>query len=82
MLWLLVVDKQCKENQIFSMINFIGTLSLFFILNPTFVHHPLIVLLSGQNINLYLLYDTKILTKNEKNKQITMKAHTIFIHIC
>jgi hypothetical protein len=43
-----------QRNQIFSMINFIGTLSLFFTLNLKFVHHPLIALLSGQNINLDL----------------------------
>jgi hypothetical protein len=36
------------------MINFIGTLGLSFILNPTFVHCPLVALLSGQNVNLDL----------------------------
>jgi len=57
-------------------------LRLFFILNPTFVHHPLVVILNGKNINLDLFYDTKMLTKNDKSKQITMnlKAHAIFVH--
>jgi hypothetical protein len=41
------------------MTNFIGMPNLFFILNPTFVHHPSVVLLSGQNINLHLFYDKK-----------------------
>ncbi len=36
-----------QRDQIFSMVNFIGPPSLFFTLNPTFVHHPLVVLLSG-----------------------------------
>jgi len=52
-----------QRDQIFSMINFIGMPSLFFTLNPTFFHHPLVALLSGQNINLDLFYDTKMLTK-------------------
>jgi hypothetical protein len=47
------------------MINFMGTPSLFFTLNPTFVHHPLLAILSGQNINLDLFYDKNMLTKNE-----------------
>jgi hypothetical protein len=47
-------SRTMQRNQIFNMINFIGTLSLFVILNPTIVHHPLVVLLSGQNINLDL----------------------------
>jgi hypothetical protein len=36
-----------QRYQILSMINFMGTLSLFFILNPAFIHHLLIVVLSG-----------------------------------
>jgi hypothetical protein len=51
-----------QRDQIFSMVNFIGPPSLFFTLTPTFVHHPLVVFLSGQNINLDLFYDTKMLT--------------------
>jgi hypothetical protein len=31
-----------------------GALSLLFILNPTFVHHPLAIILIGQNIYLDL----------------------------
>jgi hypothetical protein len=52
-------------DQVFSMINFMGTPSLFFTLNPTFVHHPLLAILSGQNTNLDLSYDKNMLTKNE-----------------
>ncbi len=57
-------------------------LRLFFTLNPTFFHHPLVVILNGKNINLGLFYDTKMLTKNEKSKQLAMnlKAHAIFVH--
>jgi hypothetical protein len=47
-----------QRDQIFSMINFIRTPNLVFTLNPTFVHHPLVVILNGQNINLDLFYDT------------------------
>jgi hypothetical protein len=56
--------------------------NLFFILNLAFVRHPLVVLLSGQNINLDLFYNTKMLTKNERSIQITMnpKAQVIFVH--
>ncbi len=41
-----------QKNQIFSMIDFMGMPSLFFIFNFTFVHHPLLTFLCGQNINL------------------------------
>ncbi len=37
-----------------------GTPILFFTLNPTFVHHPLAVILIGQNIGLDLVYDTNM----------------------
>ncbi len=78
-------SRTMQRDQIFSMINFIGTLSLFFTLNLTFVHHPLVVLLSGQNINLDLFYDKKMVTKNERRKQF--KSHefespsNIYTHI-
>jgi hypothetical protein len=42
------------------MINFVGTPSLFFILNPAFIHHPLLVILDGKNINLDLLHHKNI----------------------
>jgi hypothetical protein len=54
-----------QRDQIFNMIKFMGMPSLFFILNPTFVHHPLLTILSGQKINLDLFYDKSMLTKNE-----------------
>ncbi len=54
------------------MINFIGTPILFFILNLTFVHCPLLVVLSGQNINLDLFYDKNMLTKNERCKYVAI----------
>jgi len=75
-------SRTMQKDQIFSMINFIGTPSLFFTLNPRFIHHPLVVLLSGQNINFDLFYDTKMLTKNGRSKQIAMnlKAQAIFVH--
>jgi hypothetical protein len=71
-----------QSNQIFSMINFMGASSLFFTLNPTFVHHPLTVILVGQNIYLDLFYDTNMLEKNERCKQTTInpKAQAIFVH--
>jgi hypothetical protein len=42
-----------------------GTPIFFFTLNLTFVHHPLLAILSGKNINLDLFYDKNMLTKNE-----------------
>jgi len=47
------------------MITFMGMPSLFFTLNLTFVHYPLLEVLSGKNINLDLFYDKNMLTKNE-----------------
>jgi hypothetical protein len=41
-----------ERDQFFNMMNFMGTPSLFFTLNLTFFHHPLLVVLSGQNVNL------------------------------
>jgi len=45
------------------MINFMGMLSFFFTLNFTFVHHLLLVVLNGQNVNLDLFYDKKYINK-------------------
>ncbi len=70
--------------KIFSMTNFMEMPSLFFTLNPTFVdHHPLLTTVSEENINLDLLYDKNMLTKNEQCKyaMINPKAQAIFIHI-
>jgi hypothetical protein len=55
---------------------------LFFTLNPTFVHHPLLAILCGKNINLDLFYNKNMLTKNERCKYATInpKAQTIFVH--
>jgi hypothetical protein len=39
------------------------TLSLFFTLNPTFIHHSLLAVLNEQNVNLDLFYDKNMLTK-------------------
>ncbi len=54
-----------QRDQSFSMINFMGMPSLVFIFNFTFVHHLLLTILCGQNINLDLLYHKNMLTKNE-----------------
>jgi hypothetical protein len=40
-----------------------GTPSLFFTLNFTFVHHPLLVVLSGENVNLDVFFNKNMLTK-------------------
>jgi NADH:ubiquinone oxidoreductase subunit 6 (subunit J) len=65
------------------MINLMGTLSLFFILNPTFIHHLLIVVFSGQNMNLNLFLDKNMVTKNARCKYATInpKAQAIFVHV-
>jgi hypothetical protein len=41
-------SRASQRNQLFSVINFMGASSLLFILNPTFVHHPLAVILIGK----------------------------------
>jgi hypothetical protein len=71
-----------QRDKIFSMVNFMGTPSLFFTLNLAFVHHPFILFLID-NINLDLFYGNKMLDKNERCKQATMnpKAQAIFVHI-
>ncbi len=72
-----------QRDQIFNMINFMGTPSLFFILNPAFVHRPLIIVLIRQKINVGLFYDDNMLNKNERCKQVAInpKVQTIFVHI-
>jgi hypothetical protein len=50
-----------QRDQSFSMENFMGTPHLFFIQNPAFIHHPLLVVLNGPEINLNLFYDTNML---------------------
>jgi hypothetical protein len=65
------------------MINFVGRPSLFFTLNPAFIHSSSFVSnLDGQNINLELFYDTIMLTKNERCNYeiINPKAQVIFVH--
>jgi hypothetical protein len=75
-------SRASQKNQIFSVINFMGAPCLFSTLNPTFVRHPLTVILIGQNIYLDLFYDTNMLKKNEQCKQTTInpKAQAIFVH--
>jgi hypothetical protein len=59
-----------QRDQIFNMINFMGTPSLFVTLNLAFVYHLLLVFLSGQNINLYVFLNKNMLTKmNNANMQ-------------
>ncbi len=71
-----------QRDQIFNMIKFMETPSLFFILNPTFIHHFLLTVLNEQNINLDLFYDKNMLTKNEwcKYVMINPKVQAIFVH--
>ncbi len=76
-------SRTSQRNQIFNMINFMGTPSFFFTLNPAFFHHLLIVVLIGQKINVDLFYDDNMLNKNEQCRQTTInpKAQAIFVHI-
>jgi hypothetical protein len=47
-----------------------GTPSLFFTLNLAFVHHPLLVVLRGKNVNLDVFLNKNMLTKmNNANMQ-------------
>jgi hypothetical protein len=74
---------QTQRDQIFSTIIFMGMPSFFFTLNLTFIHHPLLLVLSGKNINLDLFYEKNMLRKNERCKYATInpKARAIFVHI-
>jgi hypothetical protein len=59
-----------QRDQIFSMMNFMGTPSLFFTLNLAFFHHHVLVVLSGQNVNLDVFFNKNMLTKmNNVNMQ-------------
>jgi hypothetical protein len=40
-----------QREEVFNMIHFVGTPTLFFTLSLAYVHHPLVNLLSGKNIN-------------------------------
>jgi hypothetical protein len=65
------------------MIHFFGTPTLFFTLNLTYVHHPLVTLLGGKDINLDIFLDEDLPNRHEICKPIAMnpKAQTIFAHI-
>jgi len=59
-----------ERDQFFSMMNFMGTPSLFFTLNLTFFHHPLLDVLSGQKVNLNFFKNKNMVTKmNDANMQ-------------
>jgi hypothetical protein len=62
------------------MINCLGTLSLFFTLNPTVVHHPAVSLLHGKEINLHVFYDKNLPNSRDRSIITTMnpKAQTQF----
>jgi hypothetical protein len=53
-------SRASQREQIFSMIDFMVALSLFFTLNPTVVHNLLTIILIRQNIDLDLFYDTNM----------------------
>jgi hypothetical protein len=71
-----------QKDQIFNMINFIGMPSFFFVINPMFVYHPLLIIINGKNINLNLFYDTNMLTKNEQCKDKSKISSSICTHYC
>jgi hypothetical protein len=56
-------NRATQRDQNSNMIKFMETLSLFFTLNPTFIHHSLLAVLNEQNVNLDLFYDKNMLTK-------------------
>jgi hypothetical protein len=51
------------KNQIFNLIHYAETPSLVFKLNLAFVHYPFVSLFSGNDINLDIWFDTKLLDK-------------------
>jgi hypothetical protein len=72
-----------QRHQIFNLENFMRTLGLCVNLNLLIVHHRLIVIWMGKNINLYLFYDKKMLVRmnDAKKKTMNAKAWGIFMHI-
>jgi len=70
-----------QRDQIFNMIKFMETPSLFFY-SCLFIHHFLLAVLSEENINLDLFCDKNILIKNEwcKYVMINPKVQSIFVH--
>jgi hypothetical protein len=65
------------------MIHVLGTPTLYFTLNIAYVHHPLVILLSGKNINLVFFLNENLPNRHERCKLATMnpKAQDIFAHI-
>jgi hypothetical protein len=52
-----------QKNQIFNLIHYLEAPSLVFTWNLAFVHYPFVYLFSGNDINLDIWFDTKLLDK-------------------
>ncbi len=58
-----------------------NTKFIFHALNIAFIHHPLLVVLSGQHINFDLFYDTNMMTKNERCKDVMINPKVFKLYL-
>jgi hypothetical protein len=74
-------SRGAQREEIFNMINYLGTPSLFFTLNPAVVHHLAISLLCRKEINLHVFYDKNLPNSRDCSIITTMnpKAQTQFV---
>jgi hypothetical protein len=70
---------QCEE--IFNIINYFGTPTLFFTINSAVMHHPCVSLLCGKEINLDIFYENNLPNSKDHSILATMnpKAQVQFV---
>jgi len=54
---------------------------IFRALNIAFIHHPLLVVLSGQDVNFDLFYDTNMMTENERCKDVIINSKVLELYV-
>jgi hypothetical protein len=82
MAWQLEIVVQHKRTIYFQYDKLHRNAKFVFQINPTFVYHPLWIIISGQKINLNLFHDTNMLTKNEWCKDKSKISSFICTHYC
>ena len=65
------------------MINYLGTPTLFFTINPPIVHNSCVSLLCRNDIKLGVFYDRNLLNAREQSILVAMnpKAQAQFVHV-
>jgi hypothetical protein len=74
-------SRVAQREEIFNMINYFGTPTLFFTINPAVVHHPCISLLCGKEINLDIFYNNNLPNSRDCSILVAMnpKAQVQFV---